>query len=79
MSQGHWMEEEGLRSQQRGLKAHKDPHKWLVRAMNELVRVIYGFVRAINACRWELRLLTLAWLSKVLSLLKVVHMIKGKV
>ena len=45
------MEEEGLRSQQRGLKAHKDPHKWLVRAMNELVRVIYGFVGAINACR----------------------------
>ena len=76
MSQGHWMEEEGLRSQQRGLKAHKDPHKWLVRAMNELVRVIYGFVGAINACRWELRLLTLAWFSKVLSLFKVVHMIR---
>ena len=50
MSQGHWMEEEGLRSQQRRLKAHKDPHKWLVRAMNELVRVIYVFVRAFIAC-----------------------------
>ena len=58
------MEEEGLRSQQWGLKAHKDPHKWLVRAMNRLVRVIYGFVGAINACRWELRLLTRFGLAK---------------
>ena len=38
MSQVYWMEEEGLRSQQRRLKAHKDPHKWLVRAMNELCK-----------------------------------------
>ena len=50
MSQGERMEKEGLRSQQRGLKAHKDPHKWLVRAMNGLVRVIYGFVGALKAC-----------------------------
>ena len=48
--------------------------------MNGLVRVIYGFVGALKAYGWdilrELRLLTLVWLSKVLSLLKVVHMIR---
>ena len=45
--------------------------------MNGLVRFIYGFVRAMNGLVVEF--FDLGLLSKVLSLLKVVQMIKGKV
>ena len=48
--------------------------------MNGLVRVIYGFVGALKAYGWDIlegvEIVDFAWLSKVLNLLKVVHMIR---